>query len=483
MSNINKYKVLLNNGIVYGITSSLQSILGFILLPIITNYFTTEIFGAYSLILLLSTLASSIFYLGASSALGRFYYEIDSFDYRSNVISISILITLLGAGLLIILSIIFANNISIYLFKNSNYSYPIILSMIGTSLTFLTTLMSLILRYEKKAIAFLITTIFGTILNFIVTFFLLTKFNYGILSPIIGVLLSNGLIFLTLIIINRKFVKFKVKENNFFPMLSFGIQASITGLLYYILDWVDRIIIKNLLSISDVGIYSLGYRLATIINILLILPFTLIWAPMRMEYAKNTSNDLFVSKVVSYYSIIGISFILFSFLFGDLVFQKIFINNSFSPAMKIFPIIMFSLFIYGYQNILDFGIYLNKKVYIYIYISISGIILNVILNFAIIPLFGIIGAAISTLLTYFFLILLIYRISNKLHEIKIEFNRIFYPILFTIVCYIIILFNNSILIRITCLGTGIVLFFTNWLEIQEKKLISSKIKNLKNKII
>ena len=44
-----KIKELLNHGLIYGLTSSLQSILGFVLLPILTIYYTPEEFGIYSI--------------------------------------------------------------------------------------------------------------------------------------------------------------------------------------------------------------------------------------------------------------------------------------------------------------------------------------------------------------------------------------------------------------------------------------------------
>ena len=102
-----KIKELLNHGLIYGLTSSLQSILGFVLLPILTVYYTPEEFGIYSIILLVSALASALFYFGASSALARFYFEENSDLYRKKITSAALFITLTGAILLISGSIIF----------------------------------------------------------------------------------------------------------------------------------------------------------------------------------------------------------------------------------------------------------------------------------------------------------------------------------------------------------------------------------------
>ena len=106
---ISKIKELLNHGLIYGLTSSLQNLLGFILLPILTVYYTTAEFGIYSIILLVSTLAGSLFYFGASSALGRFYFDEDSDAYRKKIVSSALFITLVGAIILILLSLFLVN--------------------------------------------------------------------------------------------------------------------------------------------------------------------------------------------------------------------------------------------------------------------------------------------------------------------------------------------------------------------------------------
>ena len=145
-----KITKLFKNGLVYGLTSSLQSVLGFILLPILTIYYTPEIFGVYSLLLLLSALASSIFYFGASSALGRFYFEEDSELYRRKIFTTALTISLIGALLLIVFAIFFGKPLSLSLFKTHEYYFYIILILIATAFGFLLNLMTLLLRYKNK---------------------------------------------------------------------------------------------------------------------------------------------------------------------------------------------------------------------------------------------------------------------------------------------------------------------------------------------
>jgi len=475
-----KITKLFKTSLVYGLTSSLQSVLGFVLLPILTIYYTPEIFGVYSILLLLSALSSAIFYLGASSALGRFYLEENSDLYKNKIFTTSLIITSIGAFLLISLGLIFAKLISTFLFESDKYYLPIILILIATSFGFLLGLMTLLLRYENRANLFLIITISGVLINFIVTISLLSKFNYGILAPIYGMLTSNALLFFILILIKIKNLTKKLEVDHFKLILSFGIQSSIAGLSLYLIDWIDRLIINKLLDLNDVGIYSLGYKLAGLINILIILPFSLVWAPMRMQYAKSEKLSFFTGKVLSYFTAIGVFVLSGTILFGEDVLKIFFINKSYADAMLIVPVIMLSMFFYGYQNIIDFGIYINNKIYLYPIIASVLILVNVGLNYWLIPIFGYVAAAYVTLFTYFIYSLVIYIISSFYYEIKIESKRVLsailiIPILFYAVNHLVKL---NFYIKVSIVILLLKFFFIFWLNQIERLFVIETIKKL-----
>lgn len=470
-------KELFKNGMIYGITSSLQNVLSFILLPLLTIYYTPAEFGIYSIVLLAGTLANAIFYLGAGSALGRFYFDIDTDCYKRQIVSTSLFITLIGAVILVILSFLFKIKLSRILFNSEVYSTHLFFAFVGTAFGFLLNILTLMLRYEKRAKAFMLISISGVILNFLITYILLVKFNYGILAPILGTMLSNIVFFFILFFNTFGFIIGKIQFKLIHSLLNFGLQSSITGICFFLLDWIDRLIIKEMLPMSEVGIYSLGYRLGSIVNVLLIIPFGLIWAPTRMEYFKNKDYDFFVSKVVSYFFLIGFFVVFTMTIYSDVFMKFFFSNKQYVDASKIFPIVMFAFLIYGLQNILDFGIYYHKKMYYYILISVIGILINVVLNIIFIPKYGYFSAAYITLLTYFFTTTLIYIVSNKYYIIKIEWARIL------ILCLILFIFyylTNYIdifktwghLKRIVLLFFSAWLVFRYWFDEQEKFKIS-----------
>lgn len=478
----NKLKELTSHGFVYGITSSFQNILGFLLLPLLTSYYNTEEFGVYSIILLLSAVSSAFFYFGASSALGRFYFEKNNVSYKKKLISSSFIITISGGVILMIVSILFANNISQIIFETNVYANHIKIALISSSISFIYNLMTLILRYEKKSKLFMFITLTSVIINFLITYSLLTIYNFGILAPLYGtlfsVLISSFIIYFKI----KKYILLNVLDKEIIRKLFvFGINISFSSVVFFLVDYIDRLIIKDILTMSDVGIYSLGYRIGFIINIILVTPFSLIYAPLRMEYSKHENSDIFMKKTSSYFGIIGYTIVLFFMLYGNDLLSYFIQNNSFIGAAKVFPIIMLSILIYGFQNILDYGVYLNNKTYYFWIISLIGLALNIIINYSILPVYGFIGAAYSTLITYFVTTLLFYLVSRLHYKFELELKKLLIPLLALFILYYYMNFYaniNSInyVFKTTIFVLWFILITIFWLDKKEKVLVISLLK-------
>lgn len=469
-------KELIKHGIIYGVTSSLQNLLAFFLLPLLTIYYTPAEFGIYSIILLSGTLANAIFYLGAGSALGRYYYEEDSDKFRKNIITTTILITGFGAILLITLAFVFSGKLSIFLFNDIKYSRHLLFAFAGTAFSFLLNILTLVLRYDKKSILFMIVILSGVCINFVITYVLLTKYQYGILAPILGTMFSNITSFVFLFIYYYKKLVGSVYASNIKLLLLFGLQSSVTGILFFLLDWVDRLIIKDLLPMADVGIYSLGYRIGSMINVILIVPFSLVWAPLRMQYAKNENNRVFVQKVTSYFLLLGMFFIFLATIFSDVFMNLFFTNKNFAGADMVFPITMLATLIFGLQNIFDFGIYFHKKLHFYIIISAIGLLFNVLMNYLFIPHFGYIAAAYVTLFTYLLTTSLIYIVSNRYYKIGFDWKRIIIPFVIVISGYFLVhntnfFQENEWSKKIFILILTVMLILKYWLRLTEKEQV------------
>ena len=158
------------------------------------------------------------------------------------------------------------------------------------------------------------------------------------------------------------------------------------------------IMIGNLLSKSDVGIYAISVKLLTIIQIGI--------APIRESvYPKlielyNKDKELYAQKYIQITAIttwLYIIVVLCSFLI--LPFAFTFLNQEYADAFPIYQVAVLSSF-FMYNAALRAGHYtLINKGSILMYSQVVSVIINVVLNYVLIKYIGIYGAALSTVIT------------------------------------------------------------------------------------
>ena len=462
--------------IIYGISSAFQSLIGFVLLPLLTKYYSSEEFGIYSLLILVSTLLGAFFFFGSTSTLNRYFFELESETQKKSIVTTTFLITLTGALIQVLLGFLLATKLSVLLTNSKSFSNHIFLVILANAFGMLMNFNFVVLRLEKQSKGFVLVNIGSSLINLFLVYILLVKVNIGIYSPIIALLIANFLAFTFTFNVVRKYFTTTINKANLKEYILFGLSATLNGLAYYLLDWIDRYFIKEYSSLSDVGIYSMGYKIGMIIHIIMIIPFSMIWTTMRMQYAKDKDNSAFVTQIISYYTIIGLSLVLMISLFAKELLVLFSGREEFVVAYKIVPIIMIAHLIYGYINIVDIGILISKKLYFFYITFLVAAILNAVLNYFFITKFGYIASAYITLITYLFCTLIIYFIGNKYQYLKVEWLRVIPP--FLLVFFVLPIsmgifdsFIYNFLFKILIIPIYIVIIYKFWLTANEKKIV------------
>ena len=419
-----RLKQLLHHGLIFGLTSSLQSAFGFVLLPLYTRYLDLEEFGAYNMLLIIAASCNTLFGLGASTALGRYYYEYKKNNKEKDITSSSLWISCLGSILLILLAFLTAHPVSVYYLGDSELQLPYILCLAGNALTYPLTTLTLLLRYKKKSLFYFFVTISGLLLNFGCTLMLLINSDIKICAPFVGMIVSNILLLIILIIYQRKELKFCVPRKEYRLVVVFGLQIILSAFLSYIYECSDKIIMKEILSISDVGIYSLSGRIGTVFKMLVYVPFALIWAPLRMEYKDSPDNVQFIRKITNYYTLLGILLLLGCMVWGYDILKLLFPQEEYALALKIFPLSILGFFFYGYLSIFDFGVFINNKLYYLSIIPVFCLLVNTSLNIWLLPIYGVEASAYIFVLTYVLSAFILLFFSNRFYPIPMDWSRL-----------------------------------------------------------
>ena len=479
-----RLKQLLKQGVVFGLTSSLQSALAFILLPLYTKYFSLDEFGGYNMLLVIAAGCNTVFYLGSSSVLGRFYYDYKAKGQDKEIVSAALWLSMLGGGILIALALLLAQPISTHYLENPSLTLPFILCMIGNAMTYPITTLTLLLRYKKKSLFYLIVTLSGLLMNFCSTISILKFSDIKVCAPFIGMICSNTILLIALIYSSRKELTLKVPKEYYRTEFVYGMQFVLSSFLVYAYGSLDKFVIKEMLSVADVGVYSLGYRIGSVYHILIYLPFVLVWAPLRMEYRKSPDNALFIKKIASYYTIGSVIFIVACMVWGNDVLALLFPQQEYSVSLQIFPVVMMGYLFFGLSDIFNFGVYVNNKFLYLSLVPIVGAVINCGLNILLLPKYGVAVSAYVYMITYFVAAMLLYVISNKYYRLPMEWGRLVTAVVIGVVSFaafnvmdISILHSVGGKIAITL--TLLVIVWLLWLEREEKNKIVAYVKHFK----
>lgn len=212
-------------------------------------------------------------------------------------------------------------------------------------------------------------------------------------------------------------------------------QIILNSFLAYIYECSDKMIMKEMLTIEDVGAYSLSNRIGSVFRILIYMPFVLIWIPLRMEFKESPDNKSFISKINSYYTIFGSIFIVLCMVWGYDILKVLFPQEEYAISLMLYPICLLANLFFGFQSIYDFGIYINNKLYYQSIICVMMLIFNVVMNILLLPKFGMTASACIFLATYILTAALLLLVSNRYYTLPIEWGKMLGAISMTIGVY------------------------------------------------
>ena len=409
--------------LVYGLGSVAQALLGVILLPLYGHYFSPADFGVLSLITLVGTLAGAVFYLGSSSALARSYFDYHTEVERRRTITTALALTLVGCALQLGFGLALASELSMRLFGTAQYRVHLLVALAASAVTFVNGLFLVVLRFERRSTAVVAVNVTTLLITTGAIVWLLFGLHLGVLAPILGGLIAQVLVAASLGWLLRKHLGGGISRHELAVQARYGMGAVGIGAAYYVLDSVDRLLLNRLTSLTDVGIYSLGYRLGMLIHVVFIMPFSQIWSPMRLEYRTDEGAPELFKMMLTYYWMVGL---LATVGVGMFAREMVSIAGSseYHDAYRVVPIIMLSHLVYGVVGVIDSGVIFSRKLGYQVAIFTAGMVLNIGLNLLLIPRWGYMAAAWVTLVSYTAVAVAAFVVSNRLYRLEIETSRL-----------------------------------------------------------
>ena len=404
-------KKVIRNISFYTIGAIIPKIIGFFLLPIFTRYLSPTEYGiiSYTNTIMAFLLAFTVLALNTYLLRCVFDYEKEE-DRKKLVGNVFIFITTINCIMLGLELTLFPKLILIFNIKVEFYPY-FLLALINNFLNVFSVVPLVIYRYKGKAINFVILNATKAFIQIIFSLILVIHFNMGVLGRYYGSLITNVIFLLIYIIIIYKNAILNLNLPQIKKGLLFSLPLVPSSFLNIIINVADRIILERYVSLADLGIYSVSYTLGAVLQVFAYGSY-LAFEPIVFSKIGKKEFPQTIIKIRKYYL-----YVIFCLSFLYVLFSKeilyIMVSSKFSSGYKVIPIIIFSI-IFLSENYLFVTILIGiKKTKVLLVLNLIGAITNVIVNILLIPLIGIYGAAISTLMCHLVMFCLLYLYLNK----------------------------------------------------------------------
>jgi len=477
------FRRLFRHSLTYGIGRSANKLASFLILPIILRYLTPEDYGILEIFTVTVSILTTVLGLGMESAIFRYYYQAESPEKKKRLLSSSLWGMILTSIPLIVIITLWSGTFSKYFWNSAIYTSFFVVIFITIGLNILKTIPLATLRAKEESIKYTIFTLIGL---FSVLFFNL-YFVVVLKKSIFGILLGNmigGLIGLIILILAiRRDIGFIFSTQEFKQLVKFGLPITTILISYLIINVSDRFFLKHFSTMSEVGCYALGYRFGILIHVLLVEPFNMAWKPFAMSVVdKENAKDIY-STTLTYFLFVALLMWLGLSVFSKDIIQII-APPSYWRAYTVIPIVALAYLFLGISYNVSVGLYIREKTKYYPYVAAISVIMNLLLNWLLIPRWGMMGAAIATLISYITMAALMYGMSMHFFAYQYEFGRILKLILvcggLCVLFYVIptqaLLLNLSIGI-IIIIGFPLILYFSGFLhrnEVDRIKLFLAK---------
>jgi O-antigen/teichoic acid export membrane protein len=396
----------------------------FLLLPVYTAFLTTAQYGIVNSMMVLNTLLLVIFTLAIDRSIYRLYFDYKSEKGKKDFLgTVTVSLFIISTIFLVILFLL--KDLVTLIYQSIDF-YPFFVIAILTSYVSIFHIVPKIYyQINNKAGTYIGISLlqFVSSTMFILLFVVVLK--KGVWGMLMGYLIGEAILLplFLYIILKKTNICFKTKILK--ECLQFSLPIIPTALSAWILNLSDRIFIERFLTLSEVGIYSLGCRLSSLIAVVSS-AFHFAYYPLYYSLANSEDQERAKRKLYLYNNSCLIIMILMSFVVA--LFSKnlieIFFPLDYYDSYKIMLIISFSYLLTAASSLLGLSFYQEKKTKELMFITVFGAVLNIILNFTLIPIFGMFGAAYATNLSFLVLFIIKYIYSKKCYFIPFDWKRI-----------------------------------------------------------
>lgn len=417
-------KAFFRDGLIYTIPSIITRGLGIILIPLYTRVLNPADYGSLDLLTAFTGIVNLTIALEVSQGVARFYSTEEEPQKKILYASSGFWFTFFCYSLFAVGCQLFASQLSPLIMGQENLDNAFRLGVMSIWLHGIFYLVQNQFRWELRRKEYAVISLFMSFITMGGAFLFAYVLNWGIEGLILGNIL--GFVFGLVVGLGRmrNTFHFNFDFQLLKEMLAFSTFMVFSSIAVWVNMYVSRVMLNYYLSVEEVGLYGIGFRVANIAGLVMIC-FQSQLTPLIYAYHAHPETPRNLAKIFSYFmSVALLGFIGLSLFATDIL--RVMTTEQYLGGASVVVFLVPAMFLSNMYIFMP-GISLAKKSSYFVWINVCAALLNILLNATLIPILGIIGAGAATLISQSLVFLAHVIFSQKFYPVPHSWKAILLP--------------------------------------------------------
>lgn len=393
---------LLKHSSIYAVGQILTRIASVLLLPLYTHCLTPEDYGITAIMDLTATILSLMIGGGMVTAVTRFHFEKNSEKQHdalwwtglSYIVAVSLIaLSPLWIGRQLLSDLTLGHHITS---GARFYEYTLATILVQVVGQFVDGY----LRVLKWSGVFVSISLGRLFLNVGVNVWLLVGMDMGVEGLLLGNLIASIVHTVALMVVFvRTRGSYQFQWDLARSMVRFSMPLVVTAMLAMLMHEADRYILRAMVDLDEIGVYSLAHKIGFAVNTLCLLPFSSIWHVAIYDIERMPNANQVFAKMFDWF-VAGMGILLLGAALTVHPILPLLTPDAYGNAIDLISVILLGFFVFGLQLQFEVPALLEKKTGLLVPGSVAGVIVNIAGNMLLIPAIGLWGAAWTGVITY-----------------------------------------------------------------------------------
>jgi O-antigen/teichoic acid export membrane protein len=416
-------KRLGKHSVIYGLGGLVSRILAVLLLPLYTRYLSPSDYGKVETLIALTTVVGIALSAGIGSAFFRFYFDSPEPAARRRVLRTSFWFIMGMATLALVVGIALASEISQLLFGTSKDAELVAASFVGLWAGMNWTQLTNLFRVEERSAAFVSASIANILVTVGATLILVVALDKGPIGVIVGNFTGTLAVYAVLVLYRREQLGLEFDRKLLRRMNKFGLPLVPSALFLWVTNFSDRIFLVKLADVHEVGLYSVGVRIASAL-VLLLTAFRLAWPAFAYSIDDDAAARRTYAYVLTYLVVVTTWVATGLALLSPWIVRWITSKPDYESASRVVGPLAFSTVAFAGYMVVAIGVGRSRRTQFNWVVTGAAAIVNIALNLILIPPYGMMGAAIATIAAYTTMFVGMAWWSQRIYPVAYQWRRV-----------------------------------------------------------